>query len=369
MRMRLSSMPPPPFILNYAPRSLRKRISNIEVYYLAITIVGVVHCYCKRLPYIFLILGKQKKRNEDLKKRNEDLKKRNEDLKKKIANLEGELNAYKDQPQQQGEFRIDLSIGLNCMNIFQIREIIFFQGLLDTTEPSETRVEQPTTELNAHRLIKIYELMDERENLRNKLKKIECETVKRLRREGQACERNCVSLAMLWICKHKLESIKFICCAPQFEKFVTMIAFHYEKLFERINLKCGYFMKILENLKLVKKVYEELDTKKAWEKLMKMKERVCILATWNAQNEGHVVVFDLETRTSTTTGGEVKFYNRQALLSNQEVTINLKKMIEYVNGSVGLRLYTVDLDELSRIMVYYEDVLHITEKTSDTAKR
>ena len=78
--------------------------------------VGVVHCYCKRLPYIFLILGKQKKRNEDLKKQ--------------IANLKGELNADKDQPQQQGEFRIDLSIGLNCMNIFQIREIIFFQGLL-----------------------------------------------------------------------------------------------------------------------------------------------------------------------------------------------------------------------------------------------
>ena len=241
---------------------------------------------------------------------------------------------------------------------------------MDRTELSKIRVEQPTTELNVHPLIKrIHELMDERENLRNKLKKIECETVKRLQCEGQACERNCVSLAMLWICKHKLESINVICCAPQFEKFVNMIAFHYKKLLERRNLKCGYFMEILENVKLVKRVHDELDTKKAWEKLMKMKERVCILATWNAQNEGHVVVFDLETRTSTTTGGEVKFYNRQALLSNQEVTMNLKKMIEYVNGSVGLRLYTVDLDELSRIMVYYKDVLHITEKTSDTAKR
>ena len=236
---------------------------------------------------------------------------------------------------------------------------------MDRTELSEIRVEQPTTELNVHLLIKrIYELIDERENLRNKLKKIECETVKRLRREGQLCGLNCVSLAMLWICKHKLESINVICCAPQFEKFVNMIAFHYEKLLERRNLKCGYFMEILENLKLVENVYGELDTKIAWEKLMTMKERVCILATWNAQNVGHVVVFDLETRTSTTTGGEVKFYDRQALLGNQEVTINLKKMIEYVNGSVGLRLYTVDLDKLSKIMVYYKglDVLHITEK-------
>ena len=221
---------------------------------------------------------------------------------------------------------------------------------MDTTELREIRVEQPTTQLNVHSLIKrIYELMDERENLRNKLKKIECETVERLRREGQLCGLNCVSLAMLWICKHKLESIKFICCAAQFEKIVTKIAFH-DKELSKEYLKCGYFMEILIYLELVKNVYEKLDANEAWEKLMNMKERVCILVKWNAPNVGHAVVFDLETRTSTTIGEEVKLYDGQALLGEQEVTINLKKMIEYVNRSVGLTLYTVDLDKLDKIM-------------------
>ena len=192
----------------------------------------------------------------------------------------------------------------------------------------------------------------------------EKETVQRLQYEGQLCDMNCVSLAILWICKHKLELINF-CCAPHFETLITLHAFLEEKL-SHIP-RCGYFMNTLQNVEIVRKVYEcemngDLEINEAWETLMKMNERVCILAKGKAEGVGHVVVFDLDTRTSNTKDGKVMFHDRQALLSSgrRRVEMTLQKFREYVNNVI-LMLYTVDLEGFNRIMVYYKDVLHITE--------
>ena len=247
--------------------------------------------------------------------------------------------------------------------------------------------EQPTTLLhntNVHRLInENHDLKKEQEDIHKKIeeqfKQIrvveaqkEEETVQWLQCEGQLCDLNCVSLAILWICKHKLESMNFFCCAPQFVTLVTLHAFLEEKLSHMP--RCGYFMNTLQNVEIVRKVYEcemngELEINEAWETLMKMNERVCILAKWSTQGVGHVVVFDLDTRTSKTKDGKVMFHDRQALPSSgrRRVEMTLQKFIEYVNN-VSLMLYTVDLEGFNRIMVYYKDVLHITELPHSCAR-
>ena len=239
--------------------------------------------------------------------------------------------------------------------------------------------EQATTpfhDANVQELPKdIYNLKQENGDLQKKIEELlekikvgedeEKETVQRLQCEGQLCDLNCVSLAILWICKHKLESMSSFCCAPHFETLITLHACLEGKLPHMP--RCGYFMNTLQHVEIVRKVYEcemngELEINEAWETLMKMNERVCILAKGKAQGVGHVVVCDLDTRTSKTKDGKVMFHDRQALLSSgrRRVEMSLQKFIEYVNN-VSLMLYTVDLEELNRIMVYYKNVLHITE--------
>ena len=246
--------------------------------------------------------------------------------------------------------------------------------------------EQATTQFddaNVQELLKdIYNLKQEKGDLQKKIKELlekikvgedkEKETVQRLQCEGQQCDMNCVSLAILWICKHKLESMNFFCCAPQFETLITLHAYLEGKLPHMP--RCGYFMNTLQNVEIVRKVCEcemngILEIKEAWETLMKMNERVCILAKWNAQGEGHVVVCDLDTRTSKTKDGKVMFHDRQALLSSgrRRVEMSLQKFIEYVNN-VSLMLYTVNLEGFNRIMEYYKDVLHITELQCSCAR-
>ena len=221
----------------------------------------------------------------------------------------------------------------------------------------------------------IHNLKQEKGDLQKKIEELlekikvgedeEKETVQRLQCEGQLCDLNCVSLAILWICKHKLESMSSFCCAPHFETLITLHAFLVEKL-SHIP-RCGHFMNTLQNVGIVRKVYEcemngELEINEAWETLMKMNERVCILAKGKAQGVGHAVVFDLDTRTSKTKDGKVMFHDRQALPScgQRRVEMSLQKFREYVNNVI-LMLYTVDLEGFNRIMVYYKDVLHITE--------
>ena len=247
--------------------------------------------------------------------------------------------------------------------------------------------EQHTTLLhdkNLHRLInKNHNLKKEQEDLQKKkeelLEKIkavkaqkEKETVQRLQCEGQLCDMNCVSLAILWICKHKLELVNFFCCAPHFETLITLHACLEGKLPHMP--RCGHFMNTLQNVEIVRKVYEcemngELEINEAWETLMKMNERVCILAKGKAQGVGHVVVCDLDTRTSKTKDGKVMFHDRQALLSSgrRRVEMSLQKFIEYVNNVI-LMLYTVDLEGFNRIMVKNKDVLHITELPHSCAR-
>ena len=232
--------------------------------------------------------------------------------------------------------------------------------------------------LNKELLKIIHNLKQEKGYLQKKIEELtvgedkEKETVQRLQCEGQLCDMNCVSLAILWICKHKLESMNFIFCAPQFVILITLHAFLEGKLPHMP--RCGYFMNTLQNVEIVRKVYEcemngELEINEAWETLMKMNERVCILAKCNAQGEGHVVVCDLDTRTSKTKDGKVMFHDRQALPSSgrRRVEMSLQKFIEYVNNVI-LMLYTVDLEELNRIMVHYKDVLHFIELPHSCAR-
>ena len=214
---------------------------------------------------------------------------------------------------------------------------------------------------------------------REQIKRKGDEIVRQLQREGQLCKMNCVALAIRWICENKTE-VKISGCACQLEIIITLFALGNSKLDPK-DLKCGHFMERLSDVGIVKlpndneyvlagEVNKKLVIVKAWEKLMTMNEKVCILGTRNPHPGfvDHVVVSDLETRTSRARDGKVMFHDPQAPQGEREAEMSLKDFIKYVHDTAGLRLYTVNLKELNRIMVYHKDELHNTEETSDNGQ-
>ena len=207
-------------------------------------------------------------------------------------------------------------------------------------------------------------------------------SMEQLQREGQICKMNCVALAIRWICKTKTE-MKISGCAGQLVTIITAHAVENGKHIKQDlgHLGCGHFMERLMCLGIVKSprdneyvfvdvTSKELVAKKAWKKLMTMKERVCILGTRNMMGDGHVVVCDLDTRTSNNMDGKVMFYDPQAPTSvEKEYPMNLYDFVEHVIDCYGLRLYLVSLQELNTILNCYRDHLHDTEETSDNAQR
>ena len=145
--------------------------------------------------------------------------------------------------------------------------------------------------LNKELLKIIHNLKQEKGYLQKKIEELtvgedkEKETVQRLQCEGQLCDMNCVSLAILWICKHKLELINF-CCAPHFETLITLHAFLEGKLPHMP--RCGYFMNTLQNVEIVRKVYECYFSFKAKTRTIECKTRsatphVCVFVKLSSQ--------------------------------------------------------------------------------------
>ena len=204
-------------------------------------------------------------------------------------------------------------------------------------------------------------------------------SIEQLQREGQICKMNCVALAIRWICKTKTE-VKISGCTSQLVAIITAHAVEKKKQIKQY-LGCQHSMERLVCVGIVKlprdneyvfvdEINKELVAKKAWKKLMTMKERVCILGTRNMMGDGHVVVCDLETRTSNSMDGKVMFYDPQAPTSvEKEYLMSLDDFVPYVIDCYGLRLYPVSLQELNDILNCYREHLHDTEKTSDDAQR
>ena len=204
-------------------------------------------------------------------------------------------------------------------------------------------------------------------------------SMEQLQREGQICNMNCVALAIRWICKTKTE-VKISGCTSHLVTIITAHAVENGKHTKQ-DLGCGHFMERLMCLGIVKLprdneyvfvdvINKELAAKKAWKKLMTMKERVCILGTRNMMGDGHVVVCDLDTRTSNSMDGKVTIHDPQAPTSvEKECLMSLDDFVAHVIDCYGLRLYPVSLQELNDILNCYRDHLHDTEKTSDNAQR
>ena len=257
-------------------------------------------------------------------------------------------NKYTDNPKE------GLSKGEACSTLNEIHHT----GEKTTTQPHNAK---------AHKLKK------------KKPHKEMNPSMEQLQREGQICKMNCVALAIRWICKTKTE-VKFSGCTSELVAIITAHAVENGKHIKQ-DLGCGHFMERLMCLGIVKlprdneyvfvdEINKELVAKKAWEKLMTMKERVCILGTRNMMGDGHVVVCDLDTRTSNSMDGKVMIHDPQAPTSvEKEYLMGLDDFVEYVIDCYGLRLYPVSLQELNDILNCYRDHLHDTEKTSDNAQR
>ena len=199
-------------------------------------------------------------------------------------------------------------------------------------------------------------------------------SVEQLQREGQICNFNCVALAIRWICKNKTE-VKISGCACQLVTIITAYAVENGKRVKQ-DLGCGHFMERLVCLGIVKlpddnqyifghKMNKKTIIKKAWNNLMTMDKKVCILGTRNPRGGGHVVVCDLDTRTSKTTDGKVMFYDPQARTSDgKENLMSLKDFLVYVIDCDGLRLYPVSLEQLNNIVISHKDLLHDTEEST-----
>ena len=228
----------------------------------------------------------------------------------------------------------------------------------------------PITRLHNVNLNENYELKKKMEEPHKQINP----SVEQLQREGQLCKMNCVALAIRWICKNKT-GIKISGCACQLVTIITAYAVENGKRIKQ-DLGCGHFMERLVCLGIVKlpddnqyvfghKMNKETVIKKAWNNLMTMDEKVCILGTRNLWGGGHVVVCDLDTRTSKTTDGKAMFYDPQARTSDgKENLMSLKDFLVYVIDCDGLRLYPVSLEELNNIVISHKDLLHDTQEST-----
>ena len=208
------------------------------------------------------------------------------------------------------------------------------------------------------------------------------EILRQLQREGKLSKMNCASAAIRWTYINKTE-VEIPVCIRQLEAIMIVFVLANSKI-DPQDLRCDNFMKILSDVGIVElpnnneyvlanKINNEQVIVEAWEKLMTMNEKVCILGIWRPDQEfwDHVVVCDLDTRTSRTRDGKVMFHDPQAPRGETQAELSLKDFIEYVRDSCGLMLFTVNLEELNRIMVCYKDELHktyIEDLTSDSAQ-
>lgn len=259
----------------------------------------------------------------------------------------------------------------------------------------ETKGEQTFTRqlLDANKRIK--ELKDEKQKLKNEkyalelsnaalqqkndqleegLKNFEKQNIRQLQCEGKVCDKNCVSLAIRWICQEKLESVKISGCGSQLENIITAYCTGKGKT-EKANLKCGHFLDLLMNCGIVylpegneysftDETSKKLEMIMAWSNLVSMDEGVCMLAIKNpdATGEGHVVVCDLDTKKD----GNIMFHDPQAPPSEREEEMCQETFIVYVNDSEAIKLYMVDLKLLDEIIGFHQDILHNTEEIDQT---
>ena len=223
---------------------------------------------------------------------------------------------------------------------------------------------------------KIMELKKEINSLQEQLNlaktQMEDEIVQRLEHEGKLCFKNCASLAIRWICNNKIKE-KFPGCAAQLKKIITVHAYRNEKLVNK-DLECGYFMETLVNLQIAKGIAnclivdEMMDVQitAAWEKLMTVDGSVVIFATLQPIESGvpgHVVVYDLDTRTERTKDGKVMMCDPKDPNDERYKEMDFQEFKKQVVGCDELRLYSVNLDKLCEIIVENKDYLHDTEKT------
>lgn len=192
--------------------------------------------------------------------------------------------------------------------------------------------------------------------------------------EGQVCKLNCVPLAIRWICNNKTE-VKIPGCACQLEKIITVDVDRNKKLVDE-DLQCGYFMETLVNDQIVNGVANyiiadeimDVQITAAWEKLMTMNGSVAIFATFFERGvPGHVVVYDLDTRTERTKNGKVMMCDPQDTKNERNQEIDFQKFKKQVVGCDELRLYSVNLEKLCEIIVKYKNCLHHIEETIDNA--
>jgi hypothetical protein len=211
---------------------------------------------------------------------------------------------------------------------------------------------------------------NDQQKSQNDQQKLKDEYLQQLQREGKVCAKNCVLCTILWSCQQELG---FYLCGPQ----LILIMFHYaNKKIKREYLKCENILEIFMKCKVIDSPEsdeylwsDEMSNKseiieKAWNALMNMDKGVCLMGikSSNALGGGHCVVCDLNTRTEC---GTVTFHDPQ---KEEKAEWSKKEFIDYLDDPniAGLRLFTVNLQELKQIINDYSDILHHTDESNQT---
>ena len=236
------------------------------------------------------------------------------------------------------------------------QELIKLQEQLNTDQQNAAIDNQASN--NEQRQLQIQTLKDEYQKLKH-------EYLQQLQRKGHVCAKNCVLCTILWSCQQELG---FYLCGPQ---LILIMFLHAAEKIKREYLKCEKFIEIFMKCKVIDAPLgceylwsEEMSKKsemieKAWNALMNMDKGVCLMGikSSKALGGGHCVVCDLNTRTEC---GTVMFHDPQ---KEEKAEWSKKEFIDYLDDPniAGLRLFTVNLQELKQIINDYSDILHHTD--------
>ena len=106
--------------------------------------------------------------------------------------------------------------------------------------------------------------------------------------------------------------------------------------------------------------FEPLDSKeieKAWSTLESTKKEVFFLAKTFLDRPGHVIVCELYD-------GGINFHDPAAPpLNEQSGKMSLEYFKNFVKDSQDVGIFTINHEELDKVVKYHEDVMHITCKS------
>ena len=210
-------------------------------------------------------------------------------------------------------------------------------------------------------------LQEELDKVKSDLKALNQKYIQHLKETCKVCNEDCVLWSLVWICHHKLREYH---CARHLEKMITTT--YAEGQYGIINkgLRCEYFMYILMTCKIAwpfkefhfgknddecrdKRIHE------AWQELISADTKgdvlMVILQYLKADRLGHCVVCDLTRRNE----GKLEYHDLQ---QDGHGEVNKKIFFENVETIKGIKLFTVNIDNLKEIIdAHQERAVYDTE--------